>query len=228
MEFIKLIWHSQIVDVVIRFNMDTTTAYFSRERIVMSFKEEFFTYLSGFGEYEKRSMFGGMGVFIDGAMYAIITNKSLFLRGGEVLDERLCQLGCAKFKHIKRSTTAIVNYYDITPLFSESRTLSNELVEHSIQIARQDKVEKAADKNKRIRDLPNMRLTLERMVKKAGVKDVTSFMELGASEVFCKVRQVHGQDLDIKLLWMFAGAVQGCHWTLLNDDQKSGLLSAVS
>ena len=59
---------------------------------------------------------------------------------------------------------------------------------------------KAADKNKRIRDLPNMRLTLERMVKKAGVNDVTSFMELGASEVFCKVRQVHGQDLDIKLL----------------------------
>ncbi|OAN18339.1 DNA transformation protein [Photobacterium jeanii] len=194
----------------------------------MSFKEEFFTYLSGFGEYEKRSMFGGMGVFIDGAMYAIITNKALFLRGGEALDERLHDLNCAKFKHIKRSTTAIVNYYDITPLFHESRELSDELVHASIDIARKDKVAKAAEKNKRIRDLPNMRLTLERMVKKAGVEDVASFMELGASEVFCKVRQVHGQDLDIKLLWMFAGAIQGCHWTLLNEEQKSSLLSAIS
>jgi len=72
--------------------------------------------------------------------------------------------------------------------------------------------------------LPNMRLTLERMVKKAGVPDVSSFISLGAAEVYRKVRSSHGKDLDLKLLWMFAGAIDGCHWTLLKDDHKERLL----
>ena len=125
-----------------------------------SFKEEFFNYLSGFGCHEKRSMFGGTGVFINGAMYAILTETSLFLRGGGELDEKLIALGCVKFKHIKRSTTAVVNYYDVTQLFLCDVKKCSALVNESIDISRKEKAFKTSDQSKRLRDLPNMRLTL--------------------------------------------------------------------
>lgn len=79
-----------------------------------------------------------------------------------------------------------------------------------------------------MRDLPNMQLTLERMVKKAGVADVETFIELGASEVFSKVRKIYGSDVDVKLLWKFAGAIEGIHWKLLQEPRKRQLLNRCS
>ena len=192
-----------------------------------NFKEELLNYLQEFGSFEKRSMFGGTGIFINSAMYAIITDKALYLRGGDALDEQLVALGCEKFRHIKRSTTAVVNYYDITDIYNNNLAQCSDLVKESISLSITEKEYKLSDKSKRIRDLPNMRLTLERMVKKAGIPDVSSFISLGAVEVFRKVRQSQGKDLDVKLLWMFAGAIDGCHWTLLKDDQKQRLLQAI-
>ena len=192
-----------------------------------NFKEELLNYLQEFGSFEKRSMFGGTGIFINSAMYAIITDKALYLRGGDALDEQLVVLGCEKFRHIKRSTTAVVNYYDITDIYNNNLAQCSDLVKESISLSITEKEYKLSDKSKRIRDLPNMRLTLERMVKKAGIPDVSSFISLGAVEVFRKVRQSQGKDLDVKLLWMFAGAIDGCHWTLLKDDQKQRLLQAI-
>ncbi|RWX56808.1 TfoX/Sxy family DNA transformation protein [Photobacterium chitinilyticum] len=189
-----------------------------------SIKDDLFNYLREFGHYEKRSMFGGTGIFIKGAMYAILTDQSMFLRGGETLDTKLASFDCSKFKHIKRSTTAVVNYYDVTRLYIDYRAQCDELVQESIQVSTKEKEFKSSERSKRLRDLPNMRLTLERMVKKAGVPDVSSFISLGAAEVYRKVRSSHGKDLDLKLLWMFAGAIDGCHWTLLKDDHKERLL----
>ncbi|MGF1730998.1 TfoX/Sxy family DNA transformation protein [Photobacterium kasasachensis] len=172
-------------------------------------------------------MFGGTGIFIKGAMYAILTEQSMFLRGGESLDTKLTSFNCSKFKHIKRSTTAVVNYYDVTELYLNDRAECDELVQQSIKVSTREKEFKSSEQSKRLRDLPNMRLTLERMVKKAGIPDVSSFISLGAAEVYRKVRTSHGKDLDLKLLWMFAGAIDGCHWTLLKDDQKERLLREV-
>lgn len=98
-------------------------------------KDEFLNYLNDFGPFEKRSMFGGTGVFVDGAMYAIINNGRIFLRGGETLDDELIGLNCGIFKHVKRSTTAIVNYYDITTIYLDNETKCRDLVNKSIQYA---------------------------------------------------------------------------------------------
>ncbi len=71
-----------------------------------------------------------------------------------------------------------------------------------------------------------MQLTLERMVKKAGIDDIETFIELGAPEVFNKVCQIYGNDVDIKLLWKFAGAIDGIHWKLIQEPKKRQLLES--
>ena len=190
-------------------------------------EENFYLYLQKFGKYEKRSMFGGVGIFHQDAMYALITNNILFLRGGSELDSKLIELNCKRFKHVKRNTTAVVNYFDITDLFIESAECLDELVKESIQHSLKERSFKKSENSRRLRDLPNMQLTLERMVKKSGIPDVNTFLSLGAVDVFKKVQVTYGGEVDVKLLWKFAGAVSGCHWTLLQDPAKKALLESV-
>ncbi|WP_311568334.1 TfoX/Sxy family protein [Photobacterium arenosum] len=102
-------------------------------------KETFINYLDTFVPNEQRSMFGGTGIFVQGAMYALLSNEKLYIRGGEMLDQQLLELGCHKFKHVKRSTVAVVNYYDISPLYASRLSLCNELIQSSIAIALQEK-----------------------------------------------------------------------------------------
>lgn len=185
----------------------------------------FIQYVTKFGDFQKRSMFGGTGLFKDEAMFALISADKIFIRGGETLDEQLNQLGCEKYRHVKKQTTATVNYYDITQLFSSKHEELEHLVEQSINFSVSQREYKRSSANRRLRDLPNMQLTLERMVKKAGVEDVETFIELGASAVFSRVKQAYGSDVDVKLLWKFAGAIDGIHWKLIQEPRKRQLLA---
>ena len=188
-------------------------------------EQKFIQYVKKFGDFQKRSMFGGTGLFKEEAMFALISNDHVFIRGGEKLDSELSQLGCEKYRHVKKQTTATVNYYDVTTLFVTNDTKIARLVEESITYSVSEREYKRSYANRRLRDLPNMQLTLERMVKKAGIEDVDTFVELGPSAVFSRVKQAYGSDVDVKLLWKFAGAIEGIHWKLIQEPRKRQLLA---
>ncbi len=188
-------------------------------------EQMFVQYVSKFGNFTKRSMFGGTGLFQEDAMFSLMSTDKVFIRGGEQLDTQLTGLGCEKYKHVKRQTTATVNYYDITSLLESKHDSLDSIVQQSIEFSVSERNFKKSSANRRLRDLPNMQLTLERMVKKAGVDDVDTFMALGASEVFSKVREAYGNDVDVKLLWKFAGAIDGIHWKLIEEPRKRQLLA---
>ncbi|MCW8334010.1 TfoX/Sxy family DNA transformation protein [Vibrio sp. SCSIO 43135] len=186
----------------------------------------FMDYVGKFGEFQKRSMFGGVGLFKSEAMFALISGEKIFIRGGDNLDTMLNDLGCEKYRHVKKQTTATVNYYDITEIFHQQGEALHEIVESSIKLSVDQRKFQKSTANRRLRDLPNMQLTLERMVKKAGIEDVESFMNLGPAEVYSKVRKAYGTDVDVKLLWKFAGAVEGIHWKLIQEPKKRQLLAS--
>lgn len=186
----------------------------------------FINYVNQFGEHQKRSMFGGIGLFQNDAMFALLSEDCVFIRGGKLLDKKLTGLDCEKYRHVKKQTTATVNYYDITDLFTSEHPELDSIIRTSIDNSIQQRSFKKSSASRRLRDLPNMQLTLERMVKKAGVDDVSMFMQLGASEVFNKVRKAYGNDVDLKLLWKFAGAIDGIHWKLLQEPRKQQLLKS--
>ncbi|MCS0437940.1 MULTISPECIES: TfoX/Sxy family DNA transformation protein [Vibrio] len=187
--------------------------------------QAFFRYVRNFSEYQKRSMFGGIGLFTDDAMFALVSNDCCYLRGGNGLDEVFTQLNCEKYKHVKKQTTATVNYYDVTDLFESGYAGLDELVQKSIEYSIKERKYQKSSASRRLRDLPNMQLTLERMVKKAGVDDVETFLELGPVKVFNKVKVAYGNDVDVKLLWKFAGATDGVHWKLIQEPRKKQLLA---
>ncbi|WP_117235396.1 TfoX/Sxy family DNA transformation protein [Vibrio maerlii] len=189
-------------------------------------EQSFLEYVKKFGDYQKRSMFGGTGLFMQDAMYALLADNQVHVRGGGDLNVLFASLGCKKYQHVKKQTIATVNYYNISHLFSDRHEKLDHIIERSIEVAIKRRDYKRSSTNRRLRDLPNMQLTLERMVKKSGVKDVSTFMKLGAPVVFNRVRQTYGNDVDLKLLWKFAGAIEGVHWELIEEPKKQNLLSS--
>lgn len=190
-------------------------------------ERSFFEYVAKFGSFQKRSMFGGIGLFSEDAMYALISDGTIFIRGGSGLDKTLEEKGCKRYKHVKKQTVATVNYFDVTKLYTEGDESLDSIIQLSIEYSKQERAfQKSAD-SRRLRDLPNMQLTLERMVKKAGVPDVSTFLQMGPEDVFRKVKEAYGGDVDIRLLWKFAGAIDGCHWKLIQEPRKQQLLSSV-
>ena len=206
----------------------TGVAKFKVKEIDMSHLEErFFNFVKKLGKFNKRSMFGGVGLFTEDAMFSLVTEGRLYVRGGGDVDSQFKQLGCERFKHVKKSTIATVNYFDISELFEKKPTLLLTIIKEAMDNSRAEREFKKSKENRRLRDLPNMQLTLERMVKKAGVPDVDSFFKVGAVNVFRKVNNTYGGDVDVKLLWKFAGAESGVHWTLLQEPTKKALLKQV-
>ncbi len=57
------------------------------------------------------------------------------MRGGEELDPELLALGCEKYRHVKKQTTATVNYYDITELYVQHHPELDSIIERSIQFS---------------------------------------------------------------------------------------------
>ena len=189
-------------------------------------RQHFYDYAVKFGTFQKRSMFGGVGLFKEEAMYALLIGDTVFIRGGDTVDDRLKEFGCERYRHVKKQTTATVNYYDITELFESRHPELDSIIQASIDYSILERKNQLSAESRRLRDLPNMQLTLERMVKKAGIQDVPTFMELGAEHVFKKVQEAYGHDVDVRLLWRFAGAIDGVHWKLLQETRKQELKSA--
>jgi DNA transformation protein len=190
-------------------------------------EERFFNFVKKLGKFNKRSMFGGVGLFTEDAMFSLVTEGRLYVRGGRFVDQQFEKLGCERYKHVKKTTIATVNYFDISELFEKQPTLLSDIIKDVMENSRVEREFKKSKENRRLRDLPNMQLTLERMVKKSGVPDVDSFLEIGAVDVFKKVNTTYGGDVDVKLLWKFAGAEKGVHWTLLQEPMKKSLLQQV-
>ena len=206
----------------------TGVTEFKIKEIEMSHLEErFFNFVKKLGRFNKRSMFGGVGLFTEDAMFSLVTEGRLYVRGGGLVDEQFEKLGCERFKHVKKTTIATVNYFDISELFDKKPALLLNIIKEAMENSRVEREFKKSKENRRLRDLPNMQLTLERMVKKAGVPDVNSFLNIGAVDVFRKVNTTYGGDVDVKLLWKFAGAESGVHWTLLQEPTKKALLQQV-
>ncbi|MBM7038426.1 TfoX/Sxy family DNA transformation protein [Vibrio ulleungensis] len=174
-----------------------------------------------------KAMFGGIGLFYHRAMFVLIDEHRVYLRGGGALNASFERYQCVRYTQVKKTVRVAVDYYDVTEIFQKDRALFMQLEALAKHQSRVDKVG-VKHKEKRIRDLPNMRLTLERMVTKSGVSDIESFRELGAVEVYRRVEAIYGQQVNDALLFKFAGALQGVHWQLLSDECKEELSVSLS
>ncbi|UJF20003.1 TfoX/Sxy family DNA transformation protein [Vibrio sp. SS-MA-C1-2] len=191
-------------------------------------KERVSRYCHQFGPVQTRTMFGDTGFFIHGAIYFWHHKDRLYLRGGGGLDQLLLEHDCEAFDFKKKSTITRVRYYDISRYFNDTalscQIRVNSWVLTAIIISRVDKCVEERNEGSRLRDLPNLQLSLERMLIRAKITDCQSFKSLGPLESYLRVKKIYGRGANRELLWKFAGACYNYHWQLLPNEIKAELM----
>ncbi|MGL5681080.1 MAG: TfoX/Sxy family DNA transformation protein [Plesiomonas shigelloides] len=179
-----------------------------------------------FGEVKSRSMFGGFGLYQGDVMFAVVSEDHLYLRACTGLEARFIARGMTPFVYTKRGRPVMLRYYKVEQATWDNVEQLIAMATHALNGARADKEEKRGGLAKRLKDLPNMGLSTERLLRKAGISTISELQALGAVAAYIQVKS-QCSDVTEKLLWALAGALEGCHAAALPPLVKEQLANTL-
>ena len=181
--------------------------------------------LDHLGNVKSRSMFGGFGIFAGEAMFALVVNNKLHLRANAKTEEEFKQAGLEPYIYKKRGFPVITKHYAIPDEWWQHPEEIVKQAKYSLEAAQADKKAKDCCTPDRIKDLPNLRLSNERMLKKIGIKTIEQLHDIGALEAYKALQKTQETSLSIELLWALEGAIHGQHWSVIPESRRNELLA---
>ena len=176
------------------------------------------------GCVKSRSMFGGFGIFIDDAMFALVVNDRLHIRADDHSSKNFQQQGYQPYVYKKRGFPVVTKYFALPENAWETPDQIVEEAKKALEAAKQERETQAKAKPDRLKDLPNMRLATERMLKKAGIDSVDMLQQKGAVAAFRAVQETHTTTVGLELLWALEGAIEGKHWSVIPQSRRDELM----
>lgn len=67
--------------------------------------------LQQFGTVTAKSMFGGFGLYLDGVMFALISDDTLYFKADEVSKHEFLSVGMVPFSYSKNDTLCKMSYF---------------------------------------------------------------------------------------------------------------------
>lgn len=180
------------------------------------------------GYIKSRSMFGGFGIFADDTMFALVVNDKLHVRADETLAQQFKSQGLEPYVYKKRGFPVVTKYFALGEDWASDSKKTLEIASTALKAANAEKKTQSQAKPDRLKDLPNLRLATERMLKKAGIESVENLEEVGAVNAFKAIQSTHSTDVAIELLWALEGAINGTHWSVIPQSRRQELLTQVS
>ncbi|WP_431222907.1 TfoX/Sxy family DNA transformation protein [Serratia sp. L9] len=173
------------------------------------------------GKIATRSQFGGYGLLADGTMFAVIADGELYLRATESLEPTFRERGMVNMTYLKRGVPMTMRYYWVDEGLWLARRELLELAWLALCESRKEiKVKKSS--NGRLKDLPNIDASMERLLWRAGIQNSYDFRLLGARHTYLKLLQQQ-KNLGLKILLALAGAMSGYHHAALPNPQREKL-----
>ncbi|CNL45246.1 TfoX/Sxy family DNA transformation protein [Yersinia aleksiciae] len=160
-----------------------------------------------------RSQFGGYGLLANGIMFAVVSEGELYLRANDQVEGLFRARGMTNLVYAKRGVPILLRYYWVDAfLWRDERTLCN-FAQRAYQEARAEVLSKKGP-TVRLKDLPNLSASLERLLWKVGIKNAAELRLEGAKRCYLKLRAVR-HSLGINVLFSLAGAISGYHYAAL-------------
>lgn len=181
-------------------------------------------FFDSLGSIKSRSMFGGFGIFCNNTIFALVVNDRLHLRAGKQNENDFKAQNMSPYTYTKRNFPVVTKYYLIPDNWW---TQPDVLISNAIQalsIASEDKKKKTSAIPTRIKDLPNLRLTTERLLRKAGIDSIEQLQEVGALLAYQALQKTHHDSLSLDMLWALEGALDGKHWSVVTPQRRHELL----
>ncbi|MDR5615763.1 TfoX/Sxy family DNA transformation protein [Arsenophonus sp.] len=179
--------------------------------------------MENYGHIKKKPHFVGYCILVNHVIIGQVLDGEFYLRGCLFAELQFEVLGLQKLIYTKKGVPLILKYFFINEMLWND----NLLLCYYIDLAYKAAVEELCQKQHshiRIKDLPNMNMSIERALGKVGISDVDYLKMLGAKVCYLKLRQKK-VNLSIKLLFELAGAIEGYHIAVLPESIKIELIT---
>jgi len=118
--------------------------YKRRGTELMAVSDEFVDYvidqLAGWGEVSARKMFGGAGLYCDGAMFGLIADDVAYLKVDDSNREDFVRTGSTAFNPFpEKAKSVVMPYYEIPVDALEDRELLGKWAQRALAVARKKK-----------------------------------------------------------------------------------------
>lgn len=184
------------------------------------------TRLSYLDDISSRSMFGGYGICQNQLIFGLISEGEFYLRANEKLEQTFINYGMKQLNYLNRGIPILMRYYLVDKTLWSNHARLQELVDLALQAAEEDKCIKERSRGKRLKELPNITLSLERLLWRAGVLNQKMLFELGAVQTYLKLKQI-SHNISTNILFALAAAIEGCHVARLTEHFKNHLLNSL-
>jgi DNA transformation protein len=174
------------------------------------------------GQITARSQFGGYGLLVNGVMFAVISEGEMYLRANDDVESVFRARGMSNFVYAKRGVPVLLRYYWVDSVLWGDELTLNSFVRQSYQGAKVELLSKK-DPVVRLKDLPNLSASLERLLWKVGIKNAAELRLEGAKRCYLKLRTLR-HSLGINVLLALAGAISGYHYAALPVIMRSELV----
>lgn len=168
--------------------------------------------LASLGKITVRSQFGGYSLAVEKIVFALIADGELYLRASENLSRYLDKQSLAPLVINKRGLPVTLRYYRIDEALWRDRPLLIALSKSALALARRQKSEQQA--KARVKDLPNMGVRMEMLLREIGIDSVHALREAGAKDCWLRLRTLN-QHLGLNCLLALQGAISGKHQAAL-------------
>ncbi|MFA0521137.1 TfoX/Sxy family protein, partial [Vibrio sp. 10N.222.55.E8] len=103
---------------------------------------------------------------------ALVVNDQLHIRADKSTTNQFEQQGFQPYVYKKRGFPVVTKYFALPESLWQDQKEILQLASASLGYAKNEKAQQSSAKPTRLKDLPNLRLATERMLKKAGIESV--------------------------------------------------------
>lgn len=177
--------------------------------------------LSTLGDIGYRPLFGGYSLFVDGVIFAMVSDGDLYLRACEQCTDYFTKKSAPALQYFKRGLPIQLNYYRVDDELWQNTSQLIQLSSSALRSARREKTQRKS--LSRLKDLPNISLNLEIMLREAGIKDSDTLKSFGAKRSWIKLKHKK-KVVGVKVLLALAGAINGVHEAVLPPSVRLELM----
>lgn len=186
-----------------------------RRKLAEKIKQEF----SGFKDVSIRSFFGGFSLNSESTMFGWVDQKNFYLRAHPNYRSLFIDLGMQPLNLVFDGSNKLLDYYKVGDDLLTDRKKLHDIVKIVIEYAKQDQNEKLAKTQNRLKALPNMTVSLEKLMISVDITDIQSFKRIGYLETYYRIKHKNPK-LSLNILFGLYGALSGQHMALLSQELK--------
>lgn len=177
---------------------------------------------SCFEDISIKTFFGGFSINSKGVMFGWIGKGELYLRGHDHYRSVFIDLDMPTLTLPTAMSRKSLDYYKVSDELLKHPNKLHAMVKMVIEYAILEHSEKIQLKKQQIKTLPNINLSLEKLLFSVGITNIEIFNKVGYLEAFYRIKSIKSTISD-NVLFVLYSALNYCHVEVLSKSTKTDI-----